>query len=123
MIEQIQDMPAGTIGFDFTGEITRRDYDEVLIPALEAAFADDEVRCLCVLGSDFKGYEAGAVMEDVKTGAKFGVGHRAAWKRTALVTDVDWIRHATALLGWLAPGELKLFPVDQLAQAKTWVAG
>jgi hypothetical protein len=123
MIEPIQDMPAGTIGFDFAGEISRRDYDEVLIPALETAFEGKEVRCLCVLGPDFEGYEAGAVWEDLKTGAKFGVGHLSALKRTALVTDVAWIRHATALFGWLAPGELKLFPVDQLAQAKTWVAG
>lgn len=123
MIKQIQDMPAGTVGFDFAGKITRRDYDEVLIPALEAAFASDEVRCLCVLGPDFEGYEAGAVMDDVKTGARFGVGHHSAWKRTALVTDVDWIRRATALFGWLAPGELKLFSLDQLLQAREWVAG
>jgi hypothetical protein len=123
MIEPIQDMPAGAIGFDFTGKISRRDYDEVLIPALQAAFEGKEVRCLCVLGPDFDGYEAGAVWEDVKTGAKFGVGHLSAWKRTALVTDVDWIRHATTLFGWLAPGELRLFPVEELAHAKTWVAG
>jgi hypothetical protein len=123
MIEQIQDMPAGTVGFRFAGSISRRDYEDVLIPALEEAFANKDVRCLCVLGSDYDGYEAGAVWEDMRTGVKFGVGHRSEWKRTALVTDVDWIRHATALFGWMAPGELKLFAVDQLAQAQDWVAG
>lgn len=123
MIEQIQDMPAGTIGFRFAGQISKRDYEEVLIPALEKAFAGKEVRCLCLLGPDFEGYEAGAVWQDVKAGARLGIGRHSAWKRTALVTDVDWMRHAIALFGWMAPGELELFPVDELAKAKAWVAG
>jgi SpoIIAA-like len=115
-------MPAGTIGLRFVGEISRRDYDDVLIPALNTAFASKDVRCLCLLDHDFKGYEAGAVWEDVKTGVRFGLGQHSSWKRTALVTDSDWIRHATALFGWMAPGELKLFPVDKLGEARAWVA-
>lgn len=123
MIERLPDMPEGTIGFRFTGEITRADYDEVLVPALDEAFASGEVRCLCQLGPGFEGYEAGAVWEDLKTGAKFSVGHLSAWKRTALVTDVDWVRHLSALFGWMTPGEMKLFELDELERAKAWVAG
>ncbi len=122
MIERIAEMPEGTIGFRFSGEITRADYDNVLIPALVEVFASGEVRCLCQLGPDFEGYEAGAVWEDLKTGAKFGVGHLSAWKRVALVTDVDWVRHLAALFGWMTPGEMKLFSLDGLEQAKVWVA-
>jgi hypothetical protein len=123
MIEQLQDMPDGVLGFRFSGEIARKDYDEVLIPGLTAAFERGEVRCLCVLGHDFDGYEAGAVWEDVKTGARFGLGHGSAWKRIALATDVDWIRHMTSLFGWMAPGELKVFPLERLEDAKAWAAG
>jgi hypothetical protein len=122
MIERIAEMPEGTIGFRFSGEITRADYDNVLIPALVEVFASGEVRCLCQLGPDFEGYEAGAVWEDLKTGAKFGAGHLSAWKRVALVTDVDWVRHLAALFGWMTPGEMKLFSLDGLEQAKVWVA-
>lgn len=78
---------------------------------------------LCRLGPDFEGYEAGAVWEDLKTGAKFGVGRLSAWKRIALVTDVEWVRHLSALFGWMTPGEMKLFPLGELEAAKTWVAG
>lgn len=123
MIERLADMPAGTVGFRLSGEITRADYDEVLVPALTEAFAAGEVRCLCQLGPGFEGYEAGAVWEDLKTGAKFGVGHLSDWKRTALVADVDWVRHMATLFGWLTPGEMKLFALDELEQAKSWVAG
>jgi hypothetical protein len=41
----------------------------------------------------------------------------------ALVTDVEWVRHLTALFGWMSPGELKLFGLDQLDEATAWVAG
>jgi SpoIIAA-like len=124
MIERLDDMPEGTLGFRFSAEVSRRDYDEVLIPALREAFESGEpVRCLCQLGPDCEGYEAGAVWEDIKTGTKFGIGHLSAWERTALVTDVEWVRHATAMFGWMTPGGLKLFVLDELDQAKSWVAG
>lgn len=123
MIERLPEMPPGTIGFRFSGEVSRADYDDVLIPALAEAFDGGDVRCLCQLGPGFEGYEAGAVWEDLKTGARFGLGHLSAWKRTALVTDVDWVRHLAALFGWMTPGEMKLFPLGELEQAKGWVAG
>ncbi len=123
MIAPIADMPEGTIGFRFSGEISRADYDDVLIPALNEAFERGEVRCLCKLGTDFEGYEVGAVWEDVKTGARFGLGHLSAWKRTAVVTEVEWIRHMIGLFDWMAPGELKLFGLGELEAAKAWVAG
>lgn len=123
MIERIEEMPAGTIGFRFSGEVSRGDYDDVLVPALHEAFESGEpVRCLCQLGPEFEGYEAGAVWEDMKTGAKFGVGHLSAWKRTALVTDVEWVRHLVGLFGWMTPGELGLFSLGELERAKAWVA-
>jgi hypothetical protein len=123
MIEPIEGMPEGTVGLRFSGGISRNDYDTVLVPALEEAFERGSVRCLCQLGPEFEGYEAGAVWEDVKTGAKFGVGRHSAWKRMALATDVEWVRHMVPLFGWMAPGELKLFPLAELEQAKAWVAG
>ncbi len=124
MIEKLDDTPEGVLGLRFYGEVTRSDYEEVLIPALNEAFESGEpVRCLCQLGPDFDGYEAGAMWEDLKTGARFGFGHLSDWKRMALVTDVEWVRHMTALFGWMSPGELKLFGLDQLDEAKSWVAG
>jgi hypothetical protein len=123
VIERIAEMPQGTIGFEFSGEVTRGDYERTLIPAIgETIEGGEKIRCLCRLGPGFEGYEAGAVWEDVKTGAKFGFGHLSSWERTALVTDLDWVRHATALFGWMSPGEMRTFGLDQLDEAKEWVA-
>ena len=60
---------------------------------------------------------------DVTSGLSFGVKHWSAWKRMAVVTDVDWLRHGMQMLGWMTPGEARLFSVDELDEAKAWVAG
>jgi hypothetical protein len=123
VIERVE-MPAGAVGFRIAGEVTRRDYEDVLIPALrEAIDGGGEIRCLCQVGPDFEGYEAGAMWEDLRTGFDYGIGHHSAWKRLALVTDVEWILHVAALFGWMAPGEMKTFGLVEAERAKAWVAG
>ena len=63
------------------------------------------------------------LVEDVKAGFELGVGHHASFKRLAMVSDLEWIRNSIRLLGWMSPGELKLFDLDQLPEAIAWAAG
>jgi hypothetical protein len=93
MVERIDEMPAGTIGFRVVAKLTGDDYREQIEPAIGAAAEAGEVRLLFEIDSGF-GMDAGAVIEDAKTGLKSGLGHMKAWKRTAVVTDVDWIGKA-----------------------------
>jgi SpoIIAA-like len=124
MIERLSDMPDGTMGFRAWGEVTREDYVDVLLPSLrEAVERGDPIRLLFQMGPDFGKFSAGALMADTKTGLTLGLGHLSSWKRCALVTDVDWIRHTVELLGWMTPGELRLFAHEEIDGAKGWVAG
>jgi hypothetical protein len=52
-----------------------------------------------------------------------GIGHPHAWKRTAIVTDVEWIKKAIHMFVWVVPGEIMVRDLDGLEQAKAWVAG
>ena len=121
MVERIEEMPARTIGFRAIGELTADDYREQIEPALAAAAEEGEVRLLFEIDSGF-GMEAGAVIEDAKTGLRLGLGHMKAWKRTAVVTDVDWIRKTIKAFGFMAPGEVRVFAQAELGAAKIWVA-
>ena len=121
MIERIDDMPAGTIGFRASGKLTRQDYRDVLEPSLRDAATAGEIRMVFVL-TDFEGLEPAAWYEDIKTGLGFGVGHLSAWKRSAIVTDVDWIGRAFDLFAWMTPGEVRVYGLDELDDARTWVA-
>lgn len=122
MVERIDDMPAGTVGFRAEGKLTREDYRGVLEPVLNEAVESGEVRMLFRL-TDFEGLEPGAWFQDVKTGLGLGVGHHSAWTRSAIVTDVDWVAKAYRLFAWMTPGEVMVYGLDQLEEAKSWVAG
>lgn len=58
----------------------------------------------------------------MKAAGSVGLKHRSSWRRLAVVTDKDWMRHAISGYGWLFPGEMRVFEPDQLDTAKAWLA-
>ena len=58
MVERIEEMPAGTIGFKVVEELTGADYRERIEPALTEAAESGEVRLLFEIDSGF-GMDAG----------------------------------------------------------------
>jgi len=118
MIKELSDLPEGVIGFEAAGVLKAEDYHDVVVPALERAFASGEVRFVIVM-PEFHGMTGGALWEDLR----MGVEHFRAWKRIALVTDIDWMRYMTTLFGWMTPGEVKVFPLAQRDEAIAWAAG
>jgi hypothetical protein len=123
MIERMSDVSEGVIGFRFSGQVTKAEYTETVLPALQAAIkGDGRARTLVVIDEGFEKFEPGALWEDVKFGLGSGITHLSKWERTALVSDKDWARHAITLLGWMVPGDVKIFPLAQLEDAKAWVA-
>jgi SpoIIAA-like len=114
-------MPPGTMGFRVRGEVEREDYDDVLSPELERALAAGPLRTLYVIETLDK-IEPAALWADTRLGFDLGVRHRDAWVRSAIVTDIDWMVRATKLFAWMIPGEVRVFPLAELDQAKSWVA-
>ena len=119
MIEQLKGFPDNVLAFACREQVTRRDYESVLVPAVEAALKGrDKVRLYYETGPDFTGIEAGAVLEDIKV----GIEHLGRWERLALVSDVEWIRTTVRAFGFLLPGHLKVFRLGEAAAARAWVA-
>lgn len=121
MIERIDGMPPGTVGLRAAGKLSKEDYTEVLEPALREGVESGELRLLFLL-TDFKGLEPSALPEDVKTGLRTWARDHSAWKRFALVTDVEWVAKAMHMFTWLTPGEVLIRDLDGLEEAKGWVA-
>jgi len=117
MINSLNGLPDGVIGFEATGKIAAEDYRDVVVPALEQAAKAGDVRFIIVM-RDFDGISGGALWQDLK----MGIEHLRSWKRIALVTDISWMSHLTDLFGWMTPGETKTFPLEQQDQAVRWVA-
>jgi SpoIIAA-like len=118
MIEMLEGFPEGVVAAVASGRVTRQDYDDTLIPAIEEAFERrDRVRCYYELGHEFAGMDAGAAWEDFRV----GFGHLAGWERVAVVTDVDWIRLAIRAFRFLVRGEIRIFPMSEAAEARRWI--
>jgi hypothetical protein len=123
MIELLPDLPESVVGFRFSGPVTREEYVDVLRPPLEERLSRGErIRLLVVIDEDFGWFKPGAFWEDLKFGAGTGVPHHAAWERSAIASDADWVRHAMAVFGWMVPGEARAFPLAELDDAKAWLA-
>jgi hypothetical protein len=119
MIEQLSTFPNNVLAFVGRGQVTRADYDAVLVPAVEKVLArHNRVRLYYEIATDFTGIDPGAMWEDFKV----GIEHLTRWERIAVVTDVEWIRHTIRLFGFLMPGTVKLFPTSEAARARSWIA-
>jgi hypothetical protein len=77
----------------------------------------DKLRLYYELGPEFMGLDAGAMWEDFKV----GVGHLSRWERAAVVTDVEWMRHAVNAFRFLMPGQMRVFPTADAAEARAWI--
>ncbi len=118
MIEVMPDLPDNVLGLSATGEVTGQDYERTLIPAIEARIQrHGKVRVLYHLGPEFTGYTAAAIWDD----ARLGMSHLFDFEKVAVVTDVDWCRHAVRLFGLLIPCPVKLFANAELAAATAWI--
>ena len=118
MLETIPDLPAGVIGFRADGELHSDDYEQVLIPAVDAQLATGEGIRIVMVFPEWSGMSSGATWDDLK----MGMEHLTSWKKLALVTDIDWMTHLTKLFGWMTPGEMKTFPMAERDAAVAWVA-
>ena len=117
MIRVIEDMPEGTVGIEAVGKVTEDDYKNVMIPALSEALERKDARIMYVLGDDFESYAPGAIWQDIK----LGTSNMRSWKRIAVVTDADWLENSIKALGWMMPGEIKVFDDDEADEAKAWL--
>ncbi|WP_430647537.1 STAS/SEC14 domain-containing protein [Agromyces sp. GXS1127] len=119
MIELLDGLPEGVIGFRAVGTVTAADYREVLDPAMDAAIeASGKLDFVIVLGDEFDHYSLGAMLEDAKL-----IGRPLSlWDRAALVTDRDVLIGIAVAFGGLVPGQFKAFPLAARDEAIAWVA-
>jgi SpoIIAA-like len=116
-LNAMTDVPPGVVGFEVSGKLEATDYRDTLLPALQKAAADGEIRVVIVMPA-FEGLSPGAFWQDMK----MGIDLWRAWRRMALVTDVEWMKRGTEWFGWMTPGEVKHFPMAERAEAIAWAA-
>jgi len=120
VLARILGLPATVVAVEAHERVTAEDYENVLIPAVEAAEAsssDGKVRVLVVLGRDFQEFTAGAAWEDTK----LALGRFRRWERIAVVGDAVLLQRAIRVAGWAMPGEIRVFAPGRFNDAHAWV--
>ena len=123
MLEKLES-PDSVLAVEVVGKLEKADYETMLRPAIDAQIMGaGEIRCVWVFGEKYQGLTAGAVGSDA--GLFLGeLVHRdlSKWKRCAVVTDKDWLRHSIQIFRFMIPGEVELFDVNQTQAAVDWAA-
>lgn len=118
MLKRIEDMPAGTIGFEAIGEVEDDDWEDAVEPVLRSEIAAGrDVRLLYLVGVRAHEVEGEAMGADLGYRAR----HATSFERVAVVSDEDWMRPALRFLSVLMPGKARAFAVHDLAKAKEWL--
>jgi hypothetical protein len=119
MIELIDGLPDGVVGFEAVGVVTADDYARVAQPAVERALeSNDRIRLVHVLGDRLDSHTSGAVWKD----ATLGISHVRSFDRIAVVTDLESIRVLVKTVGRSLPGEIRLFANAERGDAVAWAA-
>jgi hypothetical protein len=119
VIERIEGLPDHVLGFEASGKVSGEDYEQALIPAVEAELERrDKISLLYVLGEDFDGYSTAAMWDDTKVGMR----HLFDWERLAVVTDDDTYGHMIKAFGFLVPAEVRVFPLAEREAAEVWIS-
>ncbi|MXN65124.1 STAS/SEC14 domain-containing protein [Stappia sp. GBMRC 2046] len=117
MIEHLTSFPDYVVAVRASGEVTRADYVQTVVPAAEAAMAKHiKVRVLIQIEDDANP-SMGLILED----AVFGTRHLMSWGRIAIVSDADWVKRAYAFIRPIMPFELKLFSKAEAEEARVWI--
>jgi hypothetical protein len=116
MLESLRGLPERIEGVRADGKVTKRDFDDVMLPLLEAARGDHRrIRLLYEIAPSFDGFTAGAVWED----ARIGLQYLRLLERCAIVSESTATRDRAHAIGAMLPCPIHVF-ADRLA-ALAWL--
>jgi len=119
MIEKLSNMPANMVGFRATGEVTREDFTDLVMPQVERLVAaTGKLNYMLVLDTSPKAFTVSAWLQDILLGIK----NLTKWNRAAIVTDSNSIQSFTTVFSILMPGEFKGFDKIDIDKAVEWVS-
>ena len=117
MFKFIEGLPPDVLAIEAEGTVTHEDYRDTLVPKAEAMMAKRPIKMLYVIGKDVAGFELEALWDD----AAFGFKHWHDFSRIAVVTDHAWLRAGVSMFKPFFHGDVRLFGLSGLPDAKDWV--
>lgn len=118
MLQFINDLPGDVVGIHAIGEVTKEDFDKVLIPRIDdLSKRQGEIKYLLVLETDVSNFTMAAWWKDLVMGLK----HFTEWKRIAVVSNQKGVEWFTDAFKHFIPGTSKGFALNELDEAVEWI--
>jgi hypothetical protein len=119
MISRLTNVPNNIVAFDASGEVTKEDFDKVVMPAVsELVGRTGELNYLMRISTPLSKFTAGAWFQDLLLGIK----ELTKWKRAAILSDSDALNKFTNIFSVIVPGEFKGFKKEEMDKAVSWVS-
>ncbi|MBC7387791.1 MAG: STAS/SEC14 domain-containing protein [Opitutaceae bacterium] len=119
MITEIKNLPENMVGFKATGDVTKEDFDNILLPAVKAKTDQvGKLNYMLVLDTSIQNFTFGAWMKD----AWLGIKNLTKWNRGAIVSNSQNIKMFTDGFSYIVPGEFKGFFHEDMNKAINWVS-
>ncbi len=119
MIEKLSNVPQNVAAFRATGEVTKDDYTNVVLPQVCLLVENTgKLNFLLLLDTSVTNFTAGAWLQD----AMLGLKQLTKWNRAAIVSDSEGVIKFTDIFSFAAPGEFKGFKKEEFDEAILWVS-
>ncbi len=119
MLEFIDNLPDNVIGIYAKGEVTQDEIqDKVRTRLSEMKNQQGEINYLLVLETDVQNFTLKAWWEEFKT----GLHNFSDWYKIAIVTDQKTMEWLADSFKFFIPGKSKGFAMDEIEEAKKWIA-
>lgn len=120
MLKFLDNLPQNTVGLEVNGEVTKDEYDSIVVPKMEQlANQQGEINYIVVLKSGITSFTTGVWWDDFKMAVK----HYSKWNKIAVVTDQQLVENVTNIFGFVFPGQHRVFKLNELDEAITWASG
>lgn len=119
MLQKLDALPSYVAAFKATGDVSKEDYENILIPEIERVNKEHgHIHLLMELETPVKNFSMSAWFQDAVQALK----HYRGWKKIAMVTDEKGVEKLSDMVSAVIPGTTKGFSLSQLEEAKRWVA-
>ena len=119
MIHELKSTPNTMVGFRVSADVTRAEFDRVLLPAAhELILRTGKLNYLFLLEPSITNYDFGSWLEEVMVETNTGLQSRAA---IAIPHDFSFL--IKSVLQRVVPGHVRVFFDDDLDTAIQWASG
>lgn len=119
MLEILDGFNHDTVAIKASGVVTGDDYDQRLLPAIEARLKDHaSIKLWYEFDEGFKGITVETLWDD----AMLGFFHLTDFSRVVIITDSEWISAMAKAMAYMIPCPVKVFDKCSSHLAEQWIA-